>query len=503
MKLWGGRFKSDMSDEVGSFSESTDIDSRMVLQDIWGSQAHAIMLARQKIISEEDLRQILAWLGEAKSDFLNGKFKLKPELEDVHMNVEMYVIEGAGQEYGGKLHTARSRNDQVLTDSKLYIREQLIESQALTGRLSRVLLELAQKHLFTVMPGYTHIQHAQPITLAFWASAYVSGFLRDLDRLDFAYKNVNSNPLGACALAGSSFEIDRNFTAQLLGFDSVHEHALDVISSRDFMVETLSGLAIIMSELSKISTEIVYWSSFEFGMLELDDSYSSGSSIMPQKKNPCVSELVRGRTSSVYSALMRLLTTLKGLPMGYNRDLQEDKPPLWEAFDVVQASLSITAGAIESAKFNSERMLELVNANFSTATELANFLVRRKEMPFRESHRIVGEVISELIKSNKNFSDVNETKELLKKRNVDLTLDEISSILDPKQAVLNNKSLGGTSPEEVRRMLSGFSLKISEHESGLAAKRDKIELAKKRTDEVVQLILKGNSLENSLASILT
>ena len=326
-KLWGGRFSSETTTETQDFTQSADADSRLVAYDIWGSQAHAIMLARCEIISGEDLRQILIWLRRAKEDYDNGSFILKPEKEDVHMNVESYLIDGAGIEYGGKLHTARSRNDQVLVDAHLYIREQILGTQAGLSRLCRVFLKIASNHAQTVMPGYTHMQHAQPISLGFWATAYVSMFFRDLKRLDAAYRLANMNPLGACAIAGTTFAIDRHLTTKLLGFDAVHTHALDVISSRDFIAETLFSLSLLMTNLSRLGEETIYWTTHEFGIAVLDDAYATGSSIMPQKKNPDVVELVRGRCGRVCGELLDLLTNLKGLPLGYSRDLQEDKRP--------------------------------------------------------------------------------------------------------------------------------------------------------------------------------
>ena len=490
MKLWGGRFEFDLAKETENFTESIDADSRMVLHDIWGSCAHAIMLEQQKIISREDLQQILTWLTKAKEDFLNGKFELKKELEDVHMNVETYLIEGAGREYGGKLHTARSRNDQVLVDARLYVREQILDTQELLVKLSSTFLELAEKHTETIMPGYTHTQHAQPITLGFWATAYVSMFLRDVKRLDSAYALVNTNPLGSCALAGTSFPIDRNLTTKLLGFDCTHEHALDVISSRDFITETLFALSQLMCNLSRLAEQIIYWSIYEFRMIEIADAYAMGSSIMPQKKNPGVAELIRGRTGKVYAKLQELLTNLKGLPMGYNRDFQEDKPPLWEAFDIVQSSLSITDGMMKTLNINTERMAYLADANFATATELANFLVRERSLSFRECHEIVGSVVGGLAAIKHNFSNLEATRKLLKDKGVDVTIDELRTILAPLLAIKNNKSSGGTSPSEVKRMVCEFDAQLEQMKSGIAEKRDRIKSAQKLTDDIIQSVCK-------------
>ena len=488
MKLWGGRFELDPTKETEDYTESIDADSRMVLYDIWGSCAHAIMLERQKIISPEDLRGILTWLMKAKEDFLNGKFELKKELEDVHMNVENYLIKGAGREYGGKLHTARSRNDQVLVDARLYIREQILNTQELLVKLSSTFLDLAAKHTETVMPGYTHTQHAQPITLGFWATAYVSMFLRDVKRLDSAYALVNTNPLGACALAGASFPIDRNLTTELLGFDSTHEHALDVISSRDFITETLFALSQLMCNLSRLAEQIIYWSTYEFRMIEVDDAYATGSSIMPQKKNPCIGELMRGRTGRVYARLQELLTNLKGLPMGYNRDFQEDKPPLWEALDIVQSSLSITDGMMKTLKINPERMASLADANFATATELANFLVRERGLSFRECHEIVGGVVGKLTTAETNFSNLEETHKLLKERGINVTVDDLRAILSPSLAIENNQSLGGTSPSEVKRMAREFGVRIAQIKADIGQKRAKIKAAQKLTDDLIKSV---------------
>ncbi len=493
-KLWGGRFNSEITTETEDFTQSIEVDSRMVAHDIWGSQAHAIMLARVGIISDEDLRQILRWLGKAEEDFRDGKFFLKPEKEDVHMNVESYLIEGAGREYGGKLHTARSRNDQVLVDTHLVTREQILRTQEGTSRLCRVFLAIARCHVETVMPGYTHTQHAQPISLGFWATAYVSMFIRDLKRLDAAYALANMNPLGACALAGTSFPIDRHLTTKLLGFDAVHEHALDVISSRDFIAETLFALSMLMSNLSRLGEEIVYWTTYEFGMAVLDDTYAFGSSIMPQKKNPDIAELTRGRCGRVYSALLDLLTNLKGLPLGYNRDLQEDKPPLWDAFDVVQSCLGVLPGLLETIDFKTDRMTELANANFATATELANYLVREGGLAFRECHEIVGGIVGDLVKMGKTFKDWEETQQLLQNRGINLAIPELQRILDPKLALHSHRSLGGTSPTEVRRMVDGFEGKLDELEAQIRTRQDGIQAAHQRTLQIIEQVLAGTPI---------
>ncbi len=487
--LWGGRFSTSLTTETIAFTHSIRADSRLIGYDIWGSQVHAIMLAQQEIISDADLREILHWLRKAEADFQNGDFTLDPNKEDVHMNVESYLIENAGRECGGKLHTARSRNDQVLVDAHLYIREEILHAESGIATVCDALLQIAKAHTDTVMPGYTHTQHAQPISLGFWATAYVSMFLRDQKRLKSAYALANMNPLGACALAGTTFRIDRELTTKLLGFDAPHEHALDVISSRDFIAETLFALSLVMANLSRISEEIVYWTTYEFGMAVLDDAYSFGSSIMPQKKNPDIAELTRGRTGRVYGALLDLLTNLKGLPMGYNRDFQEDKPPLWEAFDVVKACLGVLPELLKTTDFKTERMAELANANFATATELANYLVKERQMSFRECHEIVGWLVGALVDQEKTFSDWELTRNLLKQRNIDMSIEGLKQILDAASAIQNNQSLGGTSPNEVQRMIDNFEGQLNKIVSRIYTCQMQIEEARRKTRQLVRKAL--------------
>ena len=487
--LWGGRFSTSLTTETIAFTHSIEADTRLIGYDIWGSQAHAIMLAQQGIISDADLREILRWLRKAEADFQNGDLVLDPNKEDVHMNVESYLIENAGREFGGKLHTARSRNDQVLVDAHLYIRDEILNVQRGLSALCDAFLQIAKEHAGTVMPGYTHTQHAQPISLGFWATAYVSMFLRDQKRLQSAYTLANMNPLGACALAGTTFPIDRELTTKLLGFDEPHEHALDVISSRDFIAEVLFALSLVMANLSRISEEIVYWTTYEFGIAVLDDAYSFGSSIMPQKKNPDIAELTRGRTGRVYGALLDLLTNLKGLPMGYNRDFQEDKPPLWEAFDVVKACLGLLPELLKTTNFKTERMTELANANFATATELANYLVKAHQISFRECHEIVGWLVGELVQQEKTFADWELTQALLKQKDVEISIEQLKQILDAASALRNNQSLGGTSPKEVRRMIGNFEAQLDAISSRIYACQTQISDARQETLRIVDEVL--------------
>jgi argininosuccinate lyase len=495
-KLWGGRFRKELEKSAEDYLQSIEVDREMVLEDIWGSEAHAIMLAKQKIITDKDLQKILYWLDRVKKDYVKGKFQLKKESEDVHMNVEGVLIKEAGKEYGGKLHTARSRNDQVITDARLYIRQQIIEVEWQIIQLQKTFLNIAKKHLKTPMPGYTHTQDAQPITLGYWATAYVSLLMRDIKRFENAYQTVDMNPLGSCALAGTSFPIDRKLTTKLLGFSEMHKHSLDAISSRDFIAETLCALAIHMSNLSKLAEEMVYWSTFEFNLITLDDSYTAGSSIMPQKKNPCVADLTRGRTGVVYGALMQLLTMLKSIPMGYNRDLQEDKPPLWNALKTVKKTLHVVNGMMESIKFHEDRMEELAGANFTTATELANYLVIEKKVPFRKSHEIVGNLVATLVEEGKNFSDFDTVEKVLKESGVGISFNDLRDIVDTKKVVEAYKSAGSTSPKEVEAMTTEFEEEIKKCEKSLKQRSDRIQNAKDLTEEVVKAVISGKKVKN-------
>ncbi len=470
-----------MAEVMGAFSASLVVDARMVGEDIAGSQAHAIMLGECGLLSAAELAGILRSLEQAREDLEAGRFELKPELEDVHMNVERYLIEAAGLALGGRLHTARSRNDQVLCDAKLYVRRRLLEVEALLGDLAATMLDLAAEHIETVMPGYTHSQHAQPITLGYWASAHASVWLRDLRRLRHAYELVNLSPLGACAIAGTDLPIDRRRTAALLGFDGVHEHALDVTSSRDFLAETLAALAILMTGLSRLGEELVWWSSHEFRLLELDDAFTSGSSIMPQKKNPDCAELTRGKAARVIGDLVQLLTCLKSVSLGYSRDLQEDKPPVWDALDQVAGALATLTGAVATMSVKPARMRELVDANFATATQLANWMVRARGLPFRRAHEITGELVGALIRDGLTLTATDRVVALLAAAEVAATPAELAAVLDPLLGVTRQASLGGPAPDEARRMLSDLVAALA------AARADREERAA-RVEQAQQML---------------
>jgi len=478
-----------MAAAMAAYTESLSVDARMVAEDIWGSQAHALMLARQGIISSDDLRAILTWLERARADHEARVFVLKPELEDVHMNVERYVTDGAGAEYGGRLHTARSRNDQVLTDCRLYVRARLMEAeQALIG-LARAMLTRAADHVDTVMPGYTHSQHAQPVTFGFWASAHVSAWLRDLRRLRAAYEIVNLSPLGACAVAGTDLPIDRELTAALMGFAAVQDHALDVTSSRDFLIESLAALTMVMAGLSRLSEELVWWSSHEFRMVELDDAYTSGSSIMPQKKNPDCAELTRGKAGRVIGDLMALLTVTKSVSFGYSRDLQEDKPPVWDAFDQTLGALATLTGAVSTLRVRADRMRALVDGNFAVATQLANWLVAAHGVPFRRAHEIVGSLVGTLSRAERTFADTETVLAALAEAGIATDAPTVADVLDPLAGVRRQTSQGGPSPAEVTRMVAALSAGLDAAEQDLLSRAAAVDAARDRLRREVAAVL--------------
>lgn len=493
--LWGGRFERPPEEEVLLFSQSVDIDLRLLPYDVWLNIAHALMLAKCGMVPVEMARLLLSALLELNSLVERGEFKLDWRKEDVHMNVESWVREKAGPEVGGALHTARSRNDQVLADCKMFVREQILNAHQALSDLTKVLLEIGEKHAGTITVGFTHTQHAQPITLGFWASSYASAFLRDLPRLEKAFSVTNLSPLGACALAGTSLPIDRELTARLLGFEGVLRHALDAVQSRDFLLEALFCLCSIALTLSRLAEEVILWSTPEFGFLELDDAYASGSSIMPQKKNPCVAELTRARTGRVVGAFVQLATVLKGIPSGYNRDLQEDKSPVWEAFDTVVPELSVMQGALGTARFKAKKMNEAAKKGATQATELANLLVREKGIPFRRAHEVVGSLVGELVRQGKELDNPVEVAGLLSERGVDIPAEEVAQVLDVKGLVRKQMSLGSTNPEEVREMCLSMRESLEGSDKWREERRKQIEQARGICLSVAERAASGEPLE--------
>ena len=387
-KLWGGRFRKSTDKLVEDFHSSIRFDQILYSQDIAGSIAHAKMLGKQGIISQDEADTLVKGLESVRADIEAGKVAFEIGAEDIHMNVEKILTERVG-DVGKKLHTARSRNDQVALDIRIYLKEEILNVLDLLCKLQKTLLQLAEAHKTTVMAGYTHLQKAQPITLAHHLLAYFQMFRRDAERLRDCYQRTDVMPLGSCALAGTTFPIDREYVAQELGFASISENSLDGVSDRDFAVEFASAAALIMVHLSRLSEEVVLWSSNEFGYITLDDGYSTGSSIMPQKKNPDVAELVRGKSGRVFGNLITMLTMLKGLPLAYNKDMQEDKESLFDTVDTVKKSLLVFAPMLATMQVNKERMRQIAKGGFLNATDAADYLAARN-VPFREAHAIVG-----------------------------------------------------------------------------------------------------------------
>lgn len=396
-KMWAGRFNKSTSQLADDFNSSIHFDSRMYRQDITGSMAHAAMLSAKGIISKEDCSKIIDGLETILADIDNGILQFDSEAEDIHMFVESELTKRIG-DVGKKLHTARSRNDQVALDIRLYLRDESNKIISLIKALLSAITEQASKHKSTIMPGYTHLQRAQPITFAHHLMAYAMMFIRDVSRINCALKRMNKSPLGSCALAGTTYDTDRNMTASALDFDGITLNSIDSVSDRDFCVELLSAFSILMMHLSRFSEEIILWSSWEFKFIELDDGYTTGSSIMPQKKNPDMAELVRGKTGRVYGDLMALLTMLKGLPLAYNKDMQEDKESVFDAIDTVKQCLGIFAPMIATMQVNEENMRKAAQEGFINATDLADYLVK-KGLPFRTAYKCVGEIVGYCINS--------------------------------------------------------------------------------------------------------
>ena len=443
-KMWAGRTDGMTEKIADDFNSSIRFDSRMYRQDITGSMTHAAMLAAQGIITNEDADALIAGLEQILADIDSGALPIDMECEDIHMFVEQVLTNRIG-DVGKKLHTARSRNDQVALDIRLYLREEIDQISELTRSLIAAVTAQAETYADTIMPGYTHLQRAQPITFGHHLMAYAMMLLRDLDRLADTRKRMNMSPIGCCALAGTTYETDRHFEAQRLGFDGICRNSLDGVSDRDFCVELMSAIATLMMHLSRFSEEIILWSSWEFKFVELSDAYTTGSSIMPQKKNPDMAELVRGKTGRVYGDLMALLTTLKGLPLAYNKDMQEDKEAVFDAVDTVKMCLEVFTGMIATLKANPENMKRAAQQGFINATDLADYLVK-KGMPFRSAYKISGSLVASCIKEHTVLEDLplQRYKELS-----DLFDEDLYEAIDLKTCVEKRISEGGTSVASV------------------------------------------------------
>ena len=454
-KPWGGRFTKALDNAVEAFSASIHFDSRLLEYDVRGSIAHARMLGKTGIIPAGDADAIASGLGQVLGDLKSGASELDASLEDVHMNVEALLTAKIGP-VAGKLHTARSRNDQVATDVRMYLKDEIDAALALIKTLQQTLVRQAQENLDVVMPGFTHLQHAQPILLSHHLMAYFWMLQRDAERLADCRKRVDVLPLGSGALAGTPFPIDREFVRKELGFAAISPNSMDAVADRDFVAEFLAACSITMAHLSRFSEDIILWNSHEFRFIDLDDSVTTGSSIMPQKKNPDVAELVRGKTGRVYGDLMALLTIIKGLPMTYNRDLQEDKEPLFDAADTVKASLEVFEIMLTSAKFNARRMAEDLRGDFSTATDLADGLVMQG-VPFRGAHDLTGQVVRRGIESGQGLDDI--SPEQLAQDCPGIDQEAIKRIADPRASANAKNVPGGTARVRVEEQI-GAALEI-------------------------------------------
>ncbi len=444
-KLWGGRFTKSAEEWVDEFGASISFDQELVMEDITGSIAHVTMLAKTGILTAEEADQIKKGLEALKEKAENDELEFSIALEDIHLNLESKLTDMIGP-VGGKLHTGRSRNDQVATDMHLYLSQQVKDIVELVAELQQALLEKAEQHIETIMPGYTHLQRAQPISFAHHLMAYFWMLERDKQRLSESIKRINISPLGAGALAGTTFPIDRAYSAELLGFDGIYENSMDAVSDRDFILEFLSDSSILMMHLSRFSEEIILWSSQEFRFIELDDSFSTGSSIMPQKKNPDMAELIRGKTGRVYGNLFGLLTVLKGLQLAYNKDMQEDKEGMFDTVKTVSGSLKIFAGMIRTMRVQTGNMEKATKEDFSNATELADYL-SSKGMPFREAHEVVGKLVLHCVQKSCYLSDL--TMEEFKESSALFEAD-IYEVLAPETAVSRRNSAGGTGFAQIK-----------------------------------------------------
>lgn len=454
MKLWGGRFSKATDALVDDFNSSIRFDARMYKQDITGSMAHAEMLGRQGIIPKDDADLIVKTLREILADIEDGKVEFLIDAEDIHMNIETILIERIG-DAGKKLHTGRSRNDQVALDLRMYLRDEVAEISDMLKNAMKTVLDIAEKNVDTIMPGYTHLQKAQPVTAAHHFMAYFQMFSRDLDRLRDCYKRINIMPLGSGALAGTTYPLDREFVAQKLGFDGITKNSMDGVSDRDFAIELSSVLSILMMHLSRFCEELVMWSSHEFSFVEMDDSYSTGSSIMPQKKNPDVAELIRGKTGRVYGSLTTLLTMMKGLPLAYNKDMQEDKEAIFDAVDTVKLCLPVFTNMIKTMKIKEEKMARGATGGFTNATDLADYLVKCG-VPFRSSHAIVGKMVAKAVEKGCDLDEftLEEMKEFS-----ELIKDDIYEAISIKTCVNERNVIGGPARSQViKEINNGYDL---------------------------------------------
>ena len=458
-QLWGGRFTKETKDEVFRFNESLSFDKRLFVQDIEGSIAHVVMMEKQDILTLEEKDSIVKGLTQIKEEVLNGTLTFEGGYEDVHSFAEAKLIERIG-EAGKKMHTGRSRNDQVALDMRLYVREQVVIVDEELKALLEVLLRIMEENTETYMPGFTHLQKAQPITLAHHFGAYFEMFKRDRSRMHDIYQRMNYCPLGSGALAGTTYPLDREYVASMLGFEGPTLNSMDSVSDRDYCIEFLAALATVMMHLSRFCEEVIIWNSNEYGFVEMDDAYSTGSSIMPQKKNPDIAELVRGKTGRVYGALMSMLTTMKGIPLAYNKDMQEDKEMTFDAIDTVKDCILLFTGMVDTMRFNKKNMEESAKLGFTNATDAADYLVK-KGMPFRDAHSVIGRLVLFCIEKNCAIDD--------------LSLEDLQSISDVfeadiydaislKTCVEKRLTTGAPGPQQMKNVISIYHKYLEEEE---------------------------------------
>jgi argininosuccinate lyase len=453
MKMWDGRFKKSLDSKANDFNSSIKFDKAMYKEDIEGSKAHALMLGDTGIIGKDEAEKIISCLDDIKRGIENGELEISDDAEDIHMFIEAVLTERIG-DTGKKLHTARSRNDQVALDIRIYLKKECGEIIKLLVNLIKAIVAKAEENKTTLMPGYTHLQHAQPIVFAHQLLAYAEMFKRDIGRVADTKKRMDFMPLGSCALAGTTYPIDRQKTADLLDFSHITENSIDAVSDRDFVIELASALSIIMMHLSRFSEEIILWCTQEFGFIELDDAFSTGSSIMPQKKNPDIAELARGKTGRVYGSLVTLLTVMKSLPLAYNKDMQEDKEAIFDAVENTKISLDTFTGMLSTVKVKAENMKKAAGTGFLNATDCADYLVK-KGLPFREAYKITGQAVALCIEKNIALEDLplEEYKKLCGKFDGD-----VYKFIDLEYCVNERKTYGGPSLESIERQIKNTLL---------------------------------------------
>jgi argininosuccinate lyase len=455
--MWGGRFSSRPADIMQAINVSIGVDQRLWAQDLAGSRAHCHMLMAQSIITHADGQAILDGLDAIEAEIVGGTFPFRDQYEDIHMNVEARLSELIG-EPSGRLHTARSRNDQVATDFRLWVRDACDRAVEQLQGLQKALLVRAEQHAADLMPGFTHLQTAQPVTLGHHLMAYVEMFGRDAGRFTDARARMNENPLGAAALAGSPFPIDRHMTAQALGFDRPMANSLDAVSDRDFALESLAAASITAGHLSRLAEEIVVWMTPMFGFASLPDDLTTGSSIMPQKRNPDAAELVRAKTGRILGSLVALSTVMKGLPLAYSKDMQEDKPPVFEAFDALTLALGAMTAMVAALQPNTEKMASAAGAGFSTATDLADWLVRELNLPFRQAHHVTGAAVKRAEALGLGLADLSLDE--LKNLHPGIT-EAVYEVLSPEASCASRQSFGGTAPEQVRARIAEWKSRLA------------------------------------------